>query len=213
MVPWTRRQFCANAALLGVGVGGYAALSAMACRSRAVKPTAVAPEAGPPPLVTFTAAAFATLSAVCERLLPRDEDPGAIDLGVPGYIDRMVASPELTSVRELLLRVLPIVDREARKRYGGKAFHETAPAEQDEVLGLWQHGHDGSQPFFPVILSLTLEGAFGDPKYGGNSGGRGFAMIGFTPDAPLRKMTSMLPMPSMSAMPSMSGMPSDPTPE
>ena len=30
---------------------------------------------------------------------------------------------------------------------------------------------------FAVLFALTLEGAFGDPKYGGNAGGRGFAMI------------------------------------
>jgi hypothetical protein len=67
--------------------------------------------------------------------------------------------------------------------------------QQDDILGLWERGHDGGQRFFPAILSLTLEGAFGDPKYGGNVGGRGFAMIGFTPDPPLHKMSSMHVMP------------------
>jgi gluconate 2-dehydrogenase gamma chain len=153
--------------------------------------TVAVSDASLPALVTFTRETFATLSAVCERLLPRDEDPGAIDLGVPSYIDRMLASPDLASVRAMLLRVLPIVDREARKRTAGKPYHEALADEQDAILAAWQHGRDGGQSFFAVILSLTLEGAFGDPRYGGNSGGRGFAMIGFTPDPPLSKMTHL----------------------
>jgi gluconate 2-dehydrogenase gamma chain len=170
----TRREFCRG-------------ISAAACRSRDTAPPPPPPEASAPELQTFTATTLATLSAVCERLLPRDEDPGAIDLGVPGYIDRALASPDLVSSRELLLRVLPILDKESGKRFAGKAFHEAAPAEQDVVISAWQHGVGGSQHFFDVILSLTLEGAFGDPKHGGNLGGRGFAMIGFTPDPPLSK--------------------------
>jgi gluconate 2-dehydrogenase gamma chain len=187
-----RRRF------LGLGLGGYAALSALSCRSRESGSAAPAAEreAGGPALLTLTASTFVTLSAICERLLPRDEDPGAIDLGVPAYIDRALATPELASVREVVLRVLPMVDRQARTRFDGKAFHEVTAEQQDDILGLWERGHDGGQRFFPAILSLTLEGAFGDPKYGGNAGGRGFAMIGFTPDPPLHKMSSAHAMPS-----------------
>ncbi len=181
----TRREFCRGITLLLVAPG--VAIPEAACRSRDAAPPPPPPEAGAPALQTFTAATFATLSAVCERLLPRDEDPGAIALGVPGYIDQALVSPDLVSSREMLLRVMPILDKESRKRFGGKAFHEAAPAEQDTILSAWQHGRDGSQHFFDVILSLTLEGAFGDPKHGGNLGGRGFAMIGFTPDVPFSK--------------------------
>jgi gluconate 2-dehydrogenase gamma chain len=151
---------------------------------------AAAPVASSPVLAlqTFTPATFATLTAICDRILPRDEDPGALDLGVPGFIDRMASAPELGSVKETLLRALPVFDTDARKHHGGKAFHELAPEVQDEVLGAWQTGRDPRPHFFEVIVSLTLEGAFGDPKYGGNAGGRGFAMLGVTPDPPLSKM-------------------------
>lgn len=180
----TRRGFCGL--MMHLGVIAYATGRAAGCRPHGGGRSLSGTEAGAPPLLrTFSPATFATLSAVCERLLPRDADPGAIDLGVPKYIDRAVAEPELAPIRSLLLRVLPIIDRESRKRFGEKAFHEAAPTEQDEIIGLWQHGHDGGQAFFPVILSLTLEGAFSDPKYGGNSGGRGFDMIGFRPAPPL----------------------------
>jgi gluconate 2-dehydrogenase gamma chain len=174
-------------------MGGYAAFSTLGCRTRQSVPAApdASADAGAVALLTFTASTFATLSAICERILPRDQDPGAIDLGVPGYIDRALATPELASAREIVVRVMPLVDRQARTRFGGKGFQELPPEQQDEILGLWEHGHDGGQHFFPVILSLTLEGAFGDPKYGGNAGRLGFAMIGFTPGPPLHKMSSM----------------------
>jgi gluconate 2-dehydrogenase gamma chain len=183
----TRRQFC-RATLLGVGV-----LPLASCRStpKETHPT-TAPEAeAPAALRTFNAATFATLSAICERILPRDQDPGAIDLGVPTFIDHMAATPELAPVRETLLRALPVFDTDARKRHGGKAFHELTEAEQDEILGTWQHGREGRPHFFDVVVSLTLEGAFGDPRYGGNAGGRGFAMLGVRSDPPLSKMALM----------------------
>lgn len=193
-----RRRFLEQ--LTGLGLGGYAALSCLGCRSRASSTAAAASDSGAdasgPALLTFTTSSFATLSAICERLLPRDEDPGAIDLGVPTYIDRALATADLASIREVVLRVLPLVDRQTRERFGGKAFHEATAEQQDDVLGLWERGHDGGQRFFPIMLNLTLEGAFGDPKHGGNAGGRGFAMIGFTPDPPLHKMSSMHAMPS-----------------
>lgn len=179
-------------------MGGYAALSTLGCRTHQTAPAApdASTDADATALLTFTASTFATLSAICERILPRDQDPGANDLGVPTYIDRALATPELASAREVVVRVMPLVDRQARTRFGGKGFHELTPEQQDEILELWEHGHDGGQHFFPVILSLTLEGAFGDPKYGGNAGGLGFAMIGFTPEPPLHKMSSMHAMPS-----------------
>jgi gluconate 2-dehydrogenase gamma chain len=198
MLRSTRRQFCEHTVL---GVGASIALSALGCRSQkssagtgteSTTPDSSAPRAFVPK--TLGAAGFATLSAVCERVLPRDQDPGAIDLGVPEYIDGMAATPELAPVREMLAKVLPILDKEAGKRFGGKAFVDVEPAQQDAILDTWQHGNESRQHFFDVIVSLTMEGAFGDPKYGGNTGGRGFAMIGFTPDPPLKKMA---PMPTM----------------
>jgi gluconate 2-dehydrogenase gamma chain len=201
MFRLSRRQFCEHALVgVGVGAGATAALAALGCRTHAGESVSAA-DAAPSPVdsplpslpqpKTLTVAEFATLAAVCERLLPRDQDPGARDLGVPTYIDAMVATPELAPVHEMLLKVLPILDKESRKRFSSKDFAEIAPADQDAILDTWQHGSESRQHFFDVILSLTLEGAFGDPKYGGNLGGRGFAMIGFTPDLPLKKMAPM----------------------
>lgn len=173
----SRREFVHRTV---VGFGGYYVALVAGCRPRA--PVAASPDAAAG-LVTFAPAQFATLRAACERLLPRDEDPGALDLGVPEYIDRAMAEPELARWRDLLTKLLPVLDRQAKKRFGGKLFHEAAPDEQDLLLAAWQRGATGERHFFDALLSFTFEGAFGDPKHGGNRGGRGFAMIGFTPMA------------------------------
>jgi gluconate 2-dehydrogenase gamma chain len=169
-----------------LGASGLGVLAEIACRPRTpAGPPAAPPDAGgKTALLTFSAAELATVAAVCERLLPRDEDPGAIDLGVPTYIDRELASPDLASWRDLALEVLPILDRQSGIRHGGKAFVECTPEQQDGLLVAWQRGKGGDKRFFDLMLTLTLEGAFGDPRHGGNAGGRGFGMIGFTPGAP-----------------------------
>jgi hypothetical protein len=40
----------------------------------------------------LTDAEFATLSAACDRLIPADETAGAVDAGVPDYIDKMLGA-------------------------------------------------------------------------------------------------------------------------
>ena len=190
MLRSSRREFVKHGTIIGIG-----ALSTMACRSRRMKeaPASAARDAATavPALRTFSATTFATLTALCERILPRDQDPGAIDLGVPAYIDQMVATAELVPLKETLLRALPVFDSDARKHNGGRTFHELASGEQDEILSSWQHGRDPRPHFFDILVALTLEGAFGDPKYGGNIDGRGFGMLGVRPDPPISKMALM----------------------
>lgn len=189
-----RREFVKQVTV--VGFGSYLAVAVGACRRPNAQGTDDAapsprPSGGAP--VSFTPDKFATLTAACERILPRDEDPGAIDLGVPGYIDHAVADPGIAPWRDVLDKLLPVLDRQSKKRYGGKLFHEAQPGEQDALLASWQTGAQGERFFFTVLLALVFEGAFGDPKYGGNRGGQGFAMIGFTPGPPMPKMKHGLP--------------------
>jgi hypothetical protein len=185
----TRRELLQGASALALG---SVAPIVFGCRSRAL-PAGAVDAAVQAPLVTARSLApdaFATLTALCDRLLPRDEDPGALDLGVPAYIDQALASPELASVLSLLVHQLPNLDREARRRFGA-AFHDASAAQKDSLIASWQRDHEQTRKVFDVVLDLTLEGAFGDPKYGGNSGGRGFAMIGFAPGPPLTAMHGM----------------------
>jgi hypothetical protein len=122
-----------------------------------------------------------------------------MDLGCALYIDRQLAKPEERALfGRPLLGGLEQLDKQALGR-GGRKFADLSPEEQDELLGRWQRSkHSGEVAFFEVLYTLTLEGAFGDPIYGGNKDGRGYAMVGFTPPTPLPSASTlsrqMLPM-------------------
>jgi gluconate 2-dehydrogenase gamma chain len=194
----SRRDFIVHTVL---GFGGYLAVAEAGCKreeppapatGKGKKKRAEAPPAPPPEprpgkgLQSLTATEYATLSAACERILPRDDDPGATDLGCADYIDRALSLPD---VKELwgrpILGGLPILDRQAHTRHG-HPFADCSAEQQDALLLGWQKSsHSGESAFFEVLHTLTLEGAFGDPTYGGNRKGLGFLMVGFVPPPPM----------------------------
>jgi gluconate 2-dehydrogenase gamma chain len=135
-----------------------------------------------PALLVLTADEYATAAAVCERILPRDEDPGAIDLGVPAFIDRALAGDQVRwSAR--FRSGLAALDREARRRTG-KPYALASVATQNNILDDWQDGSPEQAEMVRMIMTFTLEGAFGDPSHGGNRDARGWQLIGFAPCEP-----------------------------
>lgn len=143
-------------------------------------------DAGAPagPLVTshrtFTNEEFQVLSAACERMLPRDEDPGALDANVPEYIDRMLQSPELHQMKEDFVAGTAALNRRSTRMFG-KPFFEATAAQQDELIALFRDSKPGTGEarYYELLQVLTLEGFLGDPSYGGNKGKVGWALIGF----------------------------------
>ncbi len=168
--------------ITAVGFGSYLVLGA-GCRRGSPSTEKADASAPGPALKTFTPEQFETVCAACERILPRDEDPGANDLGVPFYVDAQLADPDLDEWKRPFMGGLAVLDRQARKQFG-TPFHLASPDDQDRLLAKWQRGKSGETRFFTLLMNLTLEGAFGDPSHGGNKGGAGFAMAGFTPGAP-----------------------------
>ncbi|HEY4222946.1 MAG TPA: gluconate 2-dehydrogenase subunit 3 family protein, partial [Myxococcota bacterium] len=115
--------------------------------------------------------------AVAARLLPRDHTgPGALDAHVDLFLTRAVADPRLGEVVPLL---------EAGAGFLARArFHALAEERQDalidEVRAGVVDGYYGAD-FIRVVLVLTLEGFFGDPKHGGNHDEIGWRFAGFSP--------------------------------
>jgi gluconate 2-dehydrogenase gamma chain len=138
-----------------------------------------------PALAFLTPAELLIVSAACERILPRDDDPGAIDLGVPLYIDRALAGEDYRRQRDRFRAGLHALDVEALKR-ARKPFSEIASARQDDIIDDWQIGTGEETEFVRLLVRLTLEGAFGDPSYGGNRNGEGWRLVGFAPCEPHR---------------------------
>jgi gluconate 2-dehydrogenase gamma chain len=156
----------------------------------------------------FTDAEAAFVSAAVARLIPADDlGPGALEAGVPTFIDRQLAgaygrgerwymqgpwSPGLPTqgyqtrltpagmYRAAIKSIDAAVVRESR----GARFAKLAAADQDAFLHRVEKGEvalDGvdAKAFFAQLLQNTFEGFWSDPIYGGNKDMAGWKLIGF----------------------------------
>jgi len=190
--PISRRVFIQRLTFFGGGV----VLIGGACRrdtnhqtapQTSPDPKAQAVSAGDvaPGLKTFTAEEFAVISMACDRLIPRDQDPGALDANVPVYIDRMLVTPEMQQVRYDFLAGTAQLDRRARQMFR-KGFREISDVERDQVLVAFKNSPPKSieAKYFELLTVLTLEGFLGAPSYGGNKDRVGWALVGFGTSEP-----------------------------
>ena len=180
---FSRRVFIHRLAFLGGGV----VLIGPACKrhdSPAPRAKSAAP-AAPSPYQTFSETEFAILSAACERMIPRDEDPGAIDANVPQYIDRMLQTKELRKAKAEFVPGVLALNRRSRRRFG-KDFVDVTDAQRDDVLNQFKNSPADSAEahFFELLTVFTLEGLLGDPSYGGNKDRVGWALVGFETSEP-----------------------------
>ncbi|RAO74529.1 gluconate 2-dehydrogenase subunit 3 family protein [Dyella jiangningensis] len=156
----------------------------------------------------FTAAEWDFLQSAVDRLIPHNEDgPGAVEAGVPEFIDRQMedsyghggywymqgpfapdAPPTLGyqlrfTPRDLYRTAIADVESWCQKQHG-KKFSALSPDERDGVLHQLEKGEIKleqvpSAAFFTQLLTNTKEGYFADPMYGGNKHMGGWKMIGF----------------------------------
>ncbi|MDP2273550.1 MAG: gluconate 2-dehydrogenase subunit 3 family protein [Archangium sp.] len=173
----TRRVFVHHLTFFGGGVvllGG--------CKED--KPAAPPPALVKAPLTvshkTFTDAEWATLSAACDRMIPRDEDPGALDAQVPEYIDRMLQTEALQQMRANFVPGVAALDRRAQRMFQ-VPFAQAKPEQQDELLTIFKKSGEktGEARWYEMFVVLVMEGFLGDPSYGGNQGEVGWKLVGF----------------------------------
>jgi len=160
----------------GPGTGAVAG-TATAAGSTAAPATASAPN---PPLPENVRE---VLRAVQARILPLDDEPGALELGCFDYLESQLALPVFAVVQKQFIFGAVVLDRMARER-GGKRFHELDPDVQDDMLTEFAAGVEmkrdlDTKDLFLKMLNFTMEGALGLPSYGGNRGGAGWKLVGF----------------------------------
>lgn len=156
----------------------------------------------------FSAEEWAFLVAAADRLIPADQEgPGAVELGVPEFIDRQMDTdyghgarwylqgpfhPDADfslgyqmryAPRDMYRVAIAGIDGWCRQHHG-KPFAELDAAVQDQVLALLEQGQlaladMNTREFFLQLLANTKEGYFADPMYGGNRGMGAWKMIGF----------------------------------
>lgn len=205
----TRRYFVAT-------VG---AVTVVVVTSLLLTPTALgssATEANAPPVpdaesdksvyLFFNSAEARFIEAACERLIPADKSgPGALDAGVPHYLDKQLAGAWGAGERlyrsgpwqpgtqpqgyqlpftpaELFHTALRAIIRGFEAR--GTLISDLPTDAQDAYLRTLEAGGqdlDGvpSAVFFDLLLKMSVEGFFSDPVCGGNRDRVAWRMIGF----------------------------------
>lgn len=118
---------------------------------------------------------YAVLSAATGRLIPSDDlGPGAIEAGVPIYIDRILAGYQ-SALLETYQQGLSALDAAA----GG--FAVASEDDQDATLTDLDADSvaDAPEGFFTLLLEHTRQGMFGDPIHGGNREFIGWDLINY----------------------------------
>src|ERR1041384_4340367 len=81
----------------------------------------------------LSGAQMALVTALADTILPRTDTPGAVDVGVPAFVDLLVAEWYPDDERNHLLGGLDALDGRARSA-GGKAFAELDAAGRAGIL-------------------------------------------------------------------------------
>lgn len=157
----------------------------------------------------FSAAERAFIEAGTARLIPNDAvGPGAVEAGVPFFLDRQLLGPygrgdhyflggpwptgtpqqgyqSRFTPAQLYRAAIIAINLYTAANFGDAPFAKLAAADQDKVLMGLESGDvklgggvDGKL-FFAMLLQNTKEGYFSDPIYGGNKDMGAWKMIGF----------------------------------
>ena len=135
------------------------------------------------PLI-LTESSWKTVEAITARIIPTDDEPGAVEAGCTNFIDQALAHED-AALKPTYKAGLAGVDAVSRKRFA-KPFVQLSADEQDEVLAALESGKaDGwpkgvsSKEFFEAVRAHTIIGFLADPKYGGNRGYAGWKVVGY----------------------------------
>ena len=149
-------------------------------RRRRLAPT---PAGGP--RLSFDALEWSVLEAALDRLLPSGPgSPGARDIGAVGYLDRVLAEPDLAPERyvNVVKAGVPVLEGRARER-GAQGFAALPGEAQDQVLQSLEQDPQGLL-WLKRMLYFALEALLGDPVHGCQPGEEGWRWLGNAPPAP-----------------------------
>jgi|SRR6185437_10040432 len=132
-----------------------------------------------------------TLAAICDQLIPPDQDPGADWAQAVYFIDAQLCGP-YRDLQSLYRNGIAHTDETARLQFG-KAFAELTSGQQITILvslerddapkNIWKAADP--RRFFETVLAHTMQGFYGDPRHGGNRAHASWKMLGL-PYPPLR---------------------------
>lgn len=128
--------------------------------------------------IFLTGAEMTSLTAICDQIIPPDQDPGGAWAGVANYIGRQL--------RGHYREHLPVYRAglaEADRRAGGSF----AALARDKQLALLQQMEKDKEtrPFMALVVPHAIQGFYGSPRHGGNRDFCSWRMLG-VPAAPVR---------------------------
>jgi gluconate 2-dehydrogenase gamma chain len=156
----------------------------------------------------FNTDEWAFVIALSDRLIPHDEEgPGAVELGVPEFLDRHMQTPYASGdiwymqgpfieaapqfgyqgrlpLRDMLRLGIKAIDTYCAEKFAGKKFAQLDHGQQETVLkGLEKDEikleEISGKMIFQQFLNEVRFGYFADPKYGGNKDMGSWKMIGY----------------------------------
>jgi len=167
-----RREFLQCAAILISG--SSAARLGFSLSEEQVVYLATAPDYNATAVDYFTPVQRRIIAAMAEVIMPRTETPGAIDAGVPHYVELMVADWLSDGERANFDAGLRDIEERIPREYG-RAFHELGPGDQLRVMedldddasdsawydfGNVQRDYVSDAPFICQLKELTIWGFF-----------------------------------------------------
>jgi gluconate 2-dehydrogenase gamma chain len=168
----SRRDFIT---LLGTTAGGAWLATIWPPAIADASDAAEAAQQGQPPryraLTTQQADDF---GAAADRIIPRDDAPGARDVGVVFFADHLLSS-FAPAKKPAFDAALTALNKAARKQVpNASSFAALTPKQQDDVLRSIETTDD-----FGVLRAITIAGYFSHPSHRGNRDAAGWKAIGF----------------------------------
>lgn len=129
----------------------------------------------------LTADEIKTLSAIADRIFPKTDTPGAVEIGAVRYIE-IALTGDYAALLPLYRQGLRIINRFSLAKCG-RRFDALAETQKDAVLTDFESGAVPSfakaSEFFETVRYHVLEGVFCEPQYGGNRDMIGWRLVNF----------------------------------
>ncbi|CAG5005600.1 hypothetical protein DYBT9275_03613 [Dyadobacter sp. CECT 9275] len=98
------------------------------------------------------------LMAVVEGIIPKTDTPGAGELGVHKFVEKMVKDCYDKNVQDNFVSGISKIDTASTKAYG-KPFAGITQSQKLELLGNLQKSNDADEKaFFGLVKNLTIQG-------------------------------------------------------
>ena len=122
------------------------------------------------------------LIALCERIIPADDYPGATDAGVIHFIDKQLRL-RFPEEKELFRKGIESLQTWSRTNHS-QNFEDLSTELQINTLQMMEKNEMpqeqwtiSPQKFFNLLLDRTMQGFYGSPRHGGNKDYVSFRML------------------------------------